>query len=63
MNGETNSFPVQVSVTLLEEKWDKLVADQLIHQAPVDQAERDYLREKAVNENMTARRLFADDDI
>jgi hypothetical protein len=62
MNGESNGFQLTNSAAR-EDKWRGSVFDPLRHTGPVDEETRDYLREKALVENMRARRMFADDDI
>lgn len=62
MNGDTPAATDSLSVTLIEERWTNSVYEPLRHHAALSQETSDYLRERSVVENMTARRLFADDD-
>lgn len=61
MNIETTAWQVDMKVTLLEEGCEELVLTRTSQ--PMDEDTRAYLRERALVENMTARRLFADDDL
>lgn len=51
-----------LNVTMLAGGWIQPRIEQMIFDESIDEDERAYLREKAMVERMTARRLFVDDE-
>jgi hypothetical protein len=63
MNGSTSGFQPEITVTLLEGGWIQPHEQRMMYDANVDEETREYLREKALVERMTARRLFLAEDL
>lgn len=64
MNGTASGFQAQdITVVLLEHTYvpTGVPIERSIFNHTIDEDTRDYLREKAMVERMTARRLFADE--
>jgi hypothetical protein len=65
MNGITSGFQAQdITIVLYEHPYvpSSVPLERVIFNNRIDEATREYLREKAMVERMHARRLFCDED-